>query len=201
VKYKANECKMAINNLKPGMMDTASMKTTVNYSDVVLTTIDVVDAPTGDNPKRVTFSDATVGAIDDKDAVFLCNIREVSREGEGYQTIVEFEADKLSISEAVNAIKEKLDKTGYSKALFVVHGFNTNASFHLLDCLNANPMFTKNYVIPVMWPSQGKSSAWEYKNDQKFSKSAAHALQNTLKEPLEAMTGKYSVSLVCHSSK
>ncbi|GFH55499.1 hypothetical protein CTEN210_11975 [Chaetoceros tenuissimus] len=58
----------------------------VNDGGVILTTIDVTDAPEEGRPNKVTFSDTTKGRNDDDDAVSLHNIREVARTGEGWAT-------------------------------------------------------------------------------------------------------------------
>ena len=105
------------------VMTEKSMDEKVVYDGLVLTSIDVVPDP--DNPKRVTFNDNTIGCVDDKDAVFLCNVREISREGKGYAVEVEFEADLLTVEEVVARLKLKASDQN-KKALFVMHGFNTN---------------------------------------------------------------------------
>ena len=177
------------------LMTEESMDAKVLYDGVVLTTIDVIPDP--NNSKRVTFNDNTVGALEDKDAVFLCNICEISREGKGYAVEVEFEADLLTTEEAIAKLKlETSDKQ--KKALFVVHGFNTNASFHLADCLCAKDRFTKTHLIPVIWPSEGKGGL-SYYDDRDFSKSAGQALQS-MKEPLKDLRNNgINSSVVCHS--
>mmetsp|Transcript_9349 Transcript_9349/g.10307 ORF Transcript_9349/g.10307 Transcript_9349/m.10307 type:complete len:334 (-) Transcript_9349:129-1130(-) len=175
------------------VMTKESMLATVNYAGVVLTSIDVVPSPTEENPDRVTFGDLTEACIDDDDALFLHDIKETKRgEGTGWDTTVEFEATKLTPAQA----KEMIGKD--KKALFVIHGFSTQASFHLADCLNAKDKFTKVNLIPVIWPSLGQGGFWDYRNDRKYSKAAGKALQS-MKGPLQKMGDDVHASIVAHS--
>ena len=170
---------------------------TVNYEGVILTTIDVTDAPEEGRPNKVTFSDTTKGRNDDDDAVFLHNIREVARTGEGWATQVDYEADKLTVEEA----KELLAQ--YSrKVLFVIHGFNTPASFHLLDCTHANEKAKKVQIVPICWPSEGKGTPFDYFEDKGYSRAAGFALKKAMAGPMkELLAGDMKASILCHSSK
>lgn len=181
----------------PPVMTEDSMNAEVVYDGIILTSIDVKASPTDENPKRVTFSDKTNGSTDDDDAVFLCDIKEIDREGEGYGTLVDFEATVLTPSEAIAMIEEQKDESGQpKKALFCIHGFNTSASFHLADCLFAKPKFTKVQLIPVIWPSEGKGSFSKYREDRSYSAAAGKALQS-MKGPLNSLN--CGTSIVCHS--
>jgi len=181
----------------PTVMTADSMKAKVVYDGIVLTSIDVKASPTDENPQRVTFSDKTNGSTTDKDAVFIHNIKEIAREGEGYGTLVDFEATVLSPSEAVAMIEAVEDESGKpKKALFCIHGFNTSASYHLADCLFAKPKFTKVQLIPVIWPSEGEGSYFKYREDRSYSSAAGKALQS-MKGPLNSLS--CGTSIVCHS--
>lgn len=178
------------------VMTEKSMDEKVVYDGLVLTSIDVVPDP--DNPKRVTFNDNTIGCVDDRESVFLCNVTEISRKGKGWAVEVEFEADLLTTEEVVARLKLKASDQ-HKKALFVIHGFNTNASYHLLDCKMAKPKFTKTHIVPVIWPSQGKGGLFDYFDDKKYSKAAGQALQS-MKEPLKDLRNAgVRSSIVCHS--
>jgi len=162
----------------------------VNYDGIVLTSIDVVKSPTAESPNRVTFSDLTVGSVEDDDALFIHNIREIKRgEGVGWDTTIDFEADELTLEEACAVIGSE------KKALFVIHGFSSQASFHLADCRHAGHKFKKTNLIPVIWPSEGKCGLFDYRNDKKLSKGAGKALQS-MKGPIQKLG---SASIVCHS--
>lgn len=176
-----------------------SMKKIVNYDGLVLTSIDVESSPTEDKLNRVTFSDATLGSREDKDAVFLRNIREVSRKGEGWKTVVDFEAELVTFEEALAAATAGTDKCSKRKPFFVVHGFNTNASFHLLDCLQAQSKLSKAYIIPVIWPSTGSGSLFDYKTDRALSKAAGESFRSSMLEPMRALTAVGGASIMCHS--
>jgi len=172
-----------------------SMLAKVNYDGLVLTSIDVVPSPTDERPHRVTFSDNTQGMTDDDDAVFIHNIRELSRTGTGWDTAIDFEADKLTTEEAGVIIGEN---KGEKKALFVVHGTNTTAGFHLVDCNNAitHYPFARTHPVPVIWPSEGKMTLLNYFEDKSISKAAGESLssiEHTIKN-LETRA-----SIVCHS--
>lgn len=179
----------------------AMMDNTVNYEGVVLTSIDVVASPTDENPKRVTFSDSTGAALDDKDSVFLCNIKEISRgKGKGWDVSVDFEATVLTPLEAHAMLSSKIEANEEKeKVLFVIHGFNTNASFHLADCSLAKPKFVKTHIIPIIWPSEGKGSYFKYREDRSFSKVAGNALKS-MKGPLQKFRDMgLRSSIVAHS--
>ena len=81
----------------PFMMTPETMKMKVNYEDVILTNINVIDAPEEGRPNKVTFSDTSKGRQDNDNAVFLHNIREVARTCEEWKTQVYYEADKLIV--------------------------------------------------------------------------------------------------------
>jgi len=173
---------------------TEYMSAKVNYDKVVLTTIDVVSAPTEENPKRVTFSDLSQSKKNDDDAIFIHNIREVSRgPGVGWDTKVDFEADSLTYSEALEIVD---NNSAGKKVLFVIHGFGTEGSFHLVDCKNVTTHydFTKIYIIPVIWPSLGSSGIFDYFDDRKYSREAGRALKS-IKKPIEGFTA----SIAMHS--
>lgn len=204
VNKTSDEIKSTIQNIStdtespspyPPVVTEESMKTKVVYDGVVLTSIDVNSSPTDENPQRVTFSDKTVGSTTDTDAVFLCNIQEIAREGEGYGTLIDFEATVLTPSEAIAMIEEEIEEGMRKKALFCIHGFNTSASFHLVDCLFAMPKFVKTCLIPVIWPSEGRGSYFKYREDRTYSSAAGKALQS-MKDPLNKLNG---ASIICHS--
>lgn len=176
-------------------MTPETMKMKVNYDGVILTTIDVQDAPTEGRPNRVTFSDTTKGRKDDDDAVFLHNIHEVARTGEGYGTKVDYEADRLTTKDAMALLAQDS-----RKVLFVIHGFNTQASFHLLDCTFANEKAKNVHIVPISWPSEGKML--DYFEDKGYSKAAGFALQKSMKGPMkDLLAGDIKASILCHSSE
>jgi len=176
------------------VMTGESLKAKINYPGVVLTSIDVIPSPTSENPDRVTFSDLTEGTTDDDDSLFIYDIKETRRGKEtGWNTKVEFEATKLTPEKALEIVEER-----HKKALFVIHGFNTQASFHLADCLNAKEKFTKVHLIPVIWPSEGQGGYCDYRSDRAFSRSAGKALQS-IKGPIKKMGKNFRASIVSHS--
>ena len=176
-------------------MTRETMKMKVNYGGVILTTIDVTDAPEEGRPNKVTFSDTTKGRSDDDDAIFLHNIREVARTGKGFATQVDYEADKLTVEEA----KELLAQDS-RKVLFVIHGFNTQASFHLLDCTFANEKAKKVQIVPICWPSEG--NPFNYFEDKGYSRAAGFALKKAMAGPMkELLAGDMKASILSHSSE
>lgn len=176
----------------PFMMTPETMKMKVNFEGVILTNIDVIDAPEEGRPNKVTFNDTTKVRNDDGNAVFLHNIREVARTCEEWKTQVYYEADKLTTEKA------KALLTGNSKeALFVIHGFNTPVSFHLLDCKFAK---AKNvHIVPICWSSK---TPFDYFKDKGYNRAPDFALKKAVACPMkELLGGDNDPSILYHSSE
>lgn len=170
----------------------------ISYNDIVLTSIDVTYAPTDEHPKRVTFSDNTEADLEDEDAVFLCNIREVNRKGKGYDTIIDFKADIMTIDEVIEKLGREMNGEK-KKALFVIHGFNTQASYHLASCQFHKPRFERLILIPILWPSKGKAMPWDYIGDRGSSKAAGKALKSMKGHLNKLRANGISSSIVANS--
>ena len=115
---------------------------------------------TTDRPNRILFGGYNYGEQENatlqETATFLANVKKIDRE----DGKLEFEADKLSITEA----KHKFDEL-YGKdmtPLFYIHGFNNLPDYVMGQCTEANEKFKlKNIVtIPVIWPSFGSASSY-----------------------------------------
>jgi len=154
----------------------------MNYEGLVLTTIDVVDAPNSD---RVRFSGSIQGSESDTTATFLSNVKEMKETGM-------FEADRVSVDQAKSIIRESY---GGSKPLFCIHGFWTEPGTHLKDVAKKQENFNEGrfMLVPVIWPNAG---GVKYGRDRvKASPGAGKALQ-TLKTEIDSFPRK---SLLCHS--
>ena len=182
----------------PFMMAPETMKMKVNYEGVILTNIDVIDAPEEGRPNKVTFSDTSKGRNDEGNAVFLHNIREVARTCKEWKTQVYYEADKLTVENA----KALLTGNTSKEALFVIHGFNTLVSFHLLDCKFANEKAKKVYIVPICWSSEENKSPFEYFKDKGHNRAPDFALKKAVAGPMkELLHGDDDPSILCHSSE
>jgi len=169
------------------MIRTLVRSARTNYEGLVLTTIDVVDAP---NSNKVRFSGAIQGSESDTTATFLSNVKQINDTDASGQRL--FEADRVSVDEAKNIIQE-LD--GGCKPLFCIHGFWVEPGGHLKDIAEKQKNFNEGrfMLVPVMWPNKG---GIKYGRDRvKASPGAGEALR-ILKNEMDSFPRK---SLLCHS--
>lgn len=172
------------------------------YEGIAVTTIDVVDSPTPQSPKRVTFSASTLSARDDTTALFIHKIKEVM--GEGGKSKGLLEAEKLSASEVTAMVNsdsqvaaEKSTATKDAgvnrKVLFTVHGMKGDPKGYLLQIKGVQDRFKKFKLVPVLWPSRGWGDVG-YLSDKVWAVRAGKALQSLI-----PVTSTFSKSLICHS--
>ena len=141
-----------------------------SYDGLVLTSIDVIEAPTEGRPNRVEFpGHLAKGTSDDKTAYFLRNVKEARRENGG----LVLEADKVDIS--------NLEASRMKKPLFCIHGFNVSAEDHLMACQKAQESSEKFNPIPVIWPAKGEGRTSYFGKRKTESVGAGTALKTLTK--------------------
>jgi len=139
-----------------------SNSTQYYYKGLVLAAIET----TPSNPEHgdeVEFADASPGGK----AAFLMKVKEIETG--------KFKATYVSPENAARHVElfPKLNKTNKDTVpLFVVHGFNTEPSWHMFNVASKYSRFEeaglKYYPIPVMWPCDGESEKYmaKYLHDQ-----------------------------------
>ncbi len=139
-----------------------SKPTEYYYKGLVLAALEI----TPSNPQHgdeVEFADSSSGGR----AVFLMKVKEYEKG--------KFKATYVSPERAARHVElfPKLNKTNKDTSpLFVVHGFNTEPSYHMSNVADKYSRFEdaglKYYPIPVMWPCDGENEGYlsRYRFDQ-----------------------------------
>ena len=166
------------------------------YKGIALITTAVTKSPTESNPDRVTFSALPAGRhkhsnpqTNPSQAVFVHDIYDTTDDTLAATSLTIEQVQLIINSTSRNKNEADLSQESQRQVLFTVHGYNGHPKGYLLWINSIMNRFEKFYLLPVIWPSMGKTLG--YFEDKVYSKLAGELL-STIQVP----TGELLISIL-----